>query len=200
MSGWTSGDGAAAGEPWFWPILGLETGRVVGAELVRSTAPAAAAAAAFAHGAPARENWWLLVGPPPGAVRAPSAVAGVRALLSDTALDAARLLLGMTEAELAHAVGNGTAAAITALGVRLAVGISLAGRDAGDAGDVAAVRAAAARAASVGGLAVGVDVESDAQVALAGEAGLGLVQGYWWGSPGSLGKLVHTWARQPVTG
>jgi EAL domain-containing protein (putative c-di-GMP-specific phosphodiesterase class I) len=199
VSGWSNA-GAEAGEPWFWPILELETGRVVGAELVRSIAPASAAAAAFVRGAPACEDWWLLLGPPSGAVLTPSAVAGLRTLLGNAALDAERLVIGVSAAELAQAVGNGAASAVTAMGVRLAVSVSLAGLDPDDPAHIAAVRAVSARATSVGCLVVGMDVESDAQVVVAGEAGLGLVQGYWWGSPGSLGKLVHTWARQPVTG
>lgn len=200
MSGHTTIEEAAASEPCYWPVLEIETGRVVGAGLVGAGAPASVAARAFAVGAAAREGWWLGIGPPHGTLVAPTAVTAVWSLLRDSRLEPDRLVLRIAEDDLADAVGSGAAAAVAAMGVRLAVEISLAGLDRGERADVAAVRATGARVASLGGRAVGVDVESDAQLALAHEAGLGLVQGYGWGSPGSLVKLVHTWARQPVSG
>jgi len=191
---------AAAQEPRYWPVLERETGRVVGAELLRTSAPASVAARSFAFGTPAREDWWLVLGPHPGSVLGPSAATGVRSLLRESGLEPERLVLRVPEVDLAHAVADGTVAAITRSGVRFAVEICLAGLDVARTADVAAVRAAVGRVASVDSLIIGVDVETDAQVALAGECGIGFVQGYGWGSPGSLDKLVHTWARQPVTG
>lgn len=189
MSGRTTIDApVATGEPRYRPVLAIETGRVVGAELLRTTAPAPVTVRTFATEVPVLEDWWLALALHHGAAVSSSAVADVEALLCGTGLAPERLVLRVTEAELALGVSSGAAVPIAALGVRFAVAISLAGLDLGAPADVAAVRALRGRAASLGALAIGVDVESDAEVALAGEAGIGLVQGYRWGSPGLAGQ------------
>ncbi len=223
-------------EPRYWPVFALGSGRVVGAELERtpvaadgwvSGSPApdgsvptlvSIAARSFAFVPAAAEQWWVAVGLRPGQVVATSVVDVVAGLLEDSGLPPDRLLLQVTEAELAHAVGSGAAASLGGLGVRLCVSgsgaaslaalraapvaylqISLAGLSSEPA-DVSVVRSVVALVASLGIGVIGSGVESDDQLVLAGEAGVELLSGYRWGSPGSISKLVATWARQPVSG
>lgn len=206
--------------PRYWPVIQMGTGRVVGAELHASPL-ARVAAQAFAFGPAADEHWWLAVRLRPGQVAAPAAVDAVTDLVRDSGLPPDRLLLEVTEDELARAVGSGSASSIGALGVRFSVTgfsgggpagaalrsapvafvqVSLAGLDPADPADVALLRSAATLAAKLEIEVIGTDVESAAQLELAGTADIGLVQGYWWGSPGSLAKLLSTWGRRSVSG
>jgi EAL domain-containing protein (putative c-di-GMP-specific phosphodiesterase class I) len=56
-----------------------------------------------------------------------------------------------------------------------------------------------ALAGSLGIEVQGCDVEADGQLELASAAGITTVQGYRWGSAGSLSKLIDTWVRLPVS-
>jgi EAL domain-containing protein (putative c-di-GMP-specific phosphodiesterase class I) len=206
------------------PVLERSTGRVVGAELLApSRAPELLrrCAQAFAFGPAADEGWWLAAALPPGDVASPTAARTVAQLLHRSGLSASRLVLSVTVAELDHAVRTGAASDLASLGVRLslagfglhhgavgalhhaAVGslqVSLAGLDRRLPGDLGLLRSVVSLASSCGVAVVGRDVETHEQLELAGEAGVELVTGYWWGSPGSLAKLVATWARQPISG
>lgn len=173
----------------FTPVLELASGRVVGAEVLASEA--VSGANAFAFGPPADEGWWLAA-----AVRP----AQVPALLETSGLPAARLVLTISPLGLTHAVRSGQAASLRRLGVRLIVPIGLGGFVGGDPDDLTRLRTRIAVARSWGAEVVGRDVDTAEQLAVAGDAGVALVSGYWWGSPGSLAKLVGTWARTPVSG
>lgn len=177
------------------------------------------AAQAFAFGAAADEGWWVAAGLRPDQVSTPGATEVVEDLLRSSGLPAERLVLPVAHAELARAVEHGTAAAMGDLGIRFTVvgfgaeawsssvlrevpvasiQVSLAGLQP-DADDLALVRSMVSLAASCGTVVMGRDVDAAEQVALAGDAGVALLEGYWWGSPGSLAKLVGTWARHPLS-
>lgn len=178
------------------------------------------AAQAFAFGAASDEGWWIAAGLRPGQVASPAAADAVAELLGTTGLPARRLVLQVTHHELSHAVRSGAAAALGALGVRFAVSsfmvedwwgtvlraapaasvqVSLVGRSGRSPDDVAHVRSIVQLARSCGTAVVATEVDTDDQLALAGEAGAAYAAGYWWGSPGSLAKLVGTWTRLPVS-
>jgi EAL domain-containing protein (putative c-di-GMP-specific phosphodiesterase class I) len=197
------------GAPEFRPVLDRSTGLVVGAQVTGGDR--AAGAHAFAFGPAADEGWWLSVRDRPAAVPA---------LLAASGLPAERLVLQVTSEDLADAVATGAASELSRLGVRCCVigygaldwsiaalrlapvasiQVSLAGLRRDEPGDVALVRSVVDLAASCGTVVLGSDVDTDDQLALAGAAGVGLVEGYWWGSPGSLAKLVATWARSPFS-
>lgn len=223
MSSSTHHDGDLLGAR-YRPVLERSTGRVVGAELLapaRSPELVRRCAQAFAFGPAADEGWWLAAALPPGEVAAPGSARTVARLLHRSGLSASRLVLSVTVAELDHAVRTGAASELASLGVRLsltgfgvhhgaigalhhaAVGsleVSLAGLDRNVPGDLGLLRSVVSLAGSCGVAVVGRDVETHQQLELAGEAGVELVTGYWWGSPGSLAKLVATWARQPISG
>jgi EAL domain-containing protein (putative c-di-GMP-specific phosphodiesterase class I) len=211
-------------EAWYRPLLDRSSGTVVGAELVppaRSLRLVRAAAQAFAFGPPADERWSLAVALPPGIVAADPGVGAVAELLRRSGLHPDRLVLQVANTELAHAVRTGAASRLAAMGVRLSVAgfgvhhwsiaavrhpavasveVSLAGLDGSEPADVALLRSVVALAGSCEVQVLGRDIESHQQLVLAGEVGLDLVEGYWWGSPGSLAKLVATWARHPISG
>lgn len=217
-------------EPRYRPVLELESGRVVGAELVapwphpdQGSVPrvACTAAHAFAFGPAADEGWWVGIRLRPGQVAAPSSVDAVAVLLRASGLAPRRLVLRLTHTELDHAVSSGSARALGALGVQMSVTgfgtadwspaslraapvssvqVSLTGLDRSDPADVGLVRSVVDIAESCGVAVIGRDVESGDQLRLAADAGVTNVEGYWWGSPGSLSKLLGTWARLPFSG
>lgn len=206
------------------PVVDRSTGRVVGAELlqpIRSSGLVRQAAQAFAFGPAAEEGWWLGAALPAGEVGQPDAADAVGRLLRRSGLPPERLVLQVTNTELAHAVRSGGASRLAALGVRLSVvgfgvhhwsiaavrhtavasvQVSVAGLDRSEPADVALLRSVSALARSCNVEVLGRDIDTDEQLVLAGEAGIELVEGYWWGSPGSLAKLVSTWARLSVSG
>lgn len=176
------------------------------------------AAHAFAFGIAAEEGWWIAAGLRPGQVASPATVDAVVDLLRTSGLPPERLVIQVSHAELAAAVRSGSADELGDLGVRFtvvgfaaedwsgsvlrsapvaSVQVSLAGLRP-DADDVAIVGSLVALAEACGTTVIGRDVDSADLLALAAEAGVPFVEGYWWGSPGSLAKLVGTWARLPV--
>lgn len=182
---------------------------------------ARAAAGAFASGPAAAEGWWVAIRLRFGQVASTSAADVVFSLLRDSRLDPDRLVLQITEAEFAHAVSSGSVAALASLGVRFGIidfgagdvsllalraapiafaQVNLTGLDGSEPADVSALRSVLAIAASLGIHVLGQMVEFDGQLALAGDVGIELVQGYRWGSAGSLPKLLSTWTRQAISG
>jgi predicted signal transduction protein with EAL and GGDEF domain len=178
------------------------------------------AAHAFSFGPAAAERWWVSVLLRPGQVAAVAAVDVVAGLLRDSGLPPERLRIDVTELEVAHAVSSGSAADLAELGVGLSVRdfgggelssaalraapvcslqVSLAGLAPHDEGDRSLLRSVVALAGSLGIEVQGCDVEADGQLELASAAGITTVQGYRWGSAGSLSKLIDTWVRLPVS-
>lgn len=226
----------APAEPSYWPTFELASGRVVGADLVasevvtgsarsaaRTASPsvtALAAARAFAVGAPAQQGWWVGIGLRPGQLLAPSGPVLVADLLAQSALAADRLVLHVTEAELAALSAGDGAEALGAIGVGLSIldlgagalrpdglaramgqvrvaslRVDVSRLDPASGADLRVLAATCTVAHDLGIDVVGLGVETDAHLELVARAGVRLVQGFLWGSEGSVAKLVATWAR-----
>lgn len=208
--------GLAVGAELVAPRLSPDT-RTTGSAAWAGSPPMTTRLAAheFAFGPAADEGWWLAAGLGPDQAAASGAVQVVADLLRSSGLPPERLLLPVTHAELSRAVRSGSARDLARIGVRFTVTdfaavpgssallrsapvasiqVSLLGLG-GDADDRSLIQSIVALAGSCGTEVIGADVETAEQVALAGGAGVNLVRGYWWGSPGPLAKLVNTWGR-----
>lgn len=75
------------------------------------------------------------------------------------------------------------------------VRVGIDGLEPDEPADAAALAELVGDARSLGARVIADGIETDEQVAFIAEAGIGLALGYRWGSPGSLAKLLQTWAR-----
>lgn len=202
--------------PQYQPVFDRGTGALVGAHLLGScdAAPTGALLALALHDlcqpVPTQRGWWVVV--PLQAGELPLLALLLEQLAPQPA--SPRLLVEVADEDLAG-LEPSSVTALAEAGVRLVVAgfssqrssavvrglsvshgvVSLAGCSAADPRDRHALTAVARRAADLGISLVATDVERDEQLELVHAAGIGLVQGYRWGSPGPMDKLVLTWGR-----
>lgn len=202
--------------PQYQPVFDLGTGAMVGAHLLASSdaAPTGALLPLALHDlcqpVPTQRGWWVVVPLQPGELPL------LALLLEQLAPQPAspRLLVEVADQDLAG-LDPSSVTALADAGVRLVVAgfasqpsaavvrglpvshgvVSLTGASAADPRHRAVLTRVARSAADLGISLVAADVERDEQLELVHAAGIGLVQGYRWGSPGPMGKLVLTWGR-----
>lgn len=199
--------GAAAGRAGAGPVVGAALHQLL-QRVVQG----------FASGAPQTHGWWASIAFDEGLVAAPHPVQQMVSLLEEASFPGHRLVVELTERALSRGLANGTVGHLLSAGVQFAlvdfgtgaispselrrvpmayVRVALSGMSAEDSYDLGLVRSVVAAADALGISVLGDGIETDGQLELANQAGIGLVQGYRWGSPGPLSKLSSTWARLP---
>ena len=207
------------------PIVDLATDLIVGVEMRTAAAEPAAVSALVdtvvrelrAAGHPAR-SWWLAVRP----MGLTAEVAVARGALTGALFSGPRWDLGrrpvveVSEQALAAVLRGPLGELRPAPGVRLGlsdlgagvlrpeelrhlplahVRVGIDGLELDDPADAYVLAELVAYAHGLGLEVLADGVETDEQVAFVADAGIGLALGYRWGSPGSVAKLVQTWAR-----
>lgn len=172
----------------------------------------------FALGVAQTNGWWASVAFDRGLVASPEPVQRLASVLERSGFPGQRLVVELTEGALSRGLANGTVDRLGSVGVRFAavdfgagaitpadlrripmayVRVSVGGLSVDDPYDLGLVRSVVAAAEALGITVLGDGIETDEQLELANRSGIGLVQGYRWGSPGPLAKLSSTWARLP---
>lgn len=175
--------------------------------------------AELADPVPVALRWWVSIGFDDGFVASPAPARALVAILERAALPRDRFVVELSEAALSRGVRNGTVAHLAAAGVRFAVAdfgsahlvpsdlrrvpmayvrVPLGGLSVSDPYDVDLIRSVVAAADALAIPVLGDGVERDDQLDLVHQTGIGLVQGYRWGSAGPLAKLIGTWGREGV--
>lgn len=183
---------------WYQPIIDASSGRLVGADAVAfdgdhgtlrpGWGPVAAPLVGsvlrdLSSGPAAVGDWWVRLAHQPDAL--------VDALLR-SAVDPRRIRHAVRARDLA--LGRVRPSTLGAE-LRSVVGVGADLIVADDPADRALVRSVVAVAEQLGVEVVAEGVEGDDEVEAAIAAGISLVQGFRWGSPGSLEKLLATWSR-----
>jgi EAL domain-containing protein (putative c-di-GMP-specific phosphodiesterase class I) len=167
-------------------------------------------------GAAALGAWWVRVPIGPALLVDRPFLARLVGQIDAAGLDRSRFRLGVREADLALAMVAGGLPHLAEAGLALdvhdfgvgvlcpsalrrvpvaSVRVRVHGCDATDRGDQQILRSMVEVATSLGIEVIAVDIDADDELALVHATGVRLVQGYRWGTPGPLAKLLSTWAR-----
>ena len=178
------------------------------------------AARAFTSGTPAQQGWWMGASLRRGQLLARSTPDLIAGLLAHSGLEPERFVVHTTEAELAALGAGGAAGRLGELGIGLSIvdlgagalapasllrvldqvriesiRVDVSALDPAAPLDVDLLAATCEVASQLGVDVIGLGVETDDHLDLVSRAGVGLVQGFRWGSAGPVSKLVDTWAR-----
>jgi EAL domain-containing protein (putative c-di-GMP-specific phosphodiesterase class I) len=161
-------------------------------------------------------RWWVRIGVGAEQLVDRSFVAQLGARADAAGVDRTRLRLGVREPDLALSLVTGRLPHLAEAGIAIDLGafgqgslcpsalrdlpiaslrVQVRGCRADDGADRALVSSLVGASASLGVEVIAERIDADAELVLVHDAGIRLVQGDRWGTPGPLAKVLTTWAR-----
>ncbi len=170
----------------------------------------------FASGPPAVAGWWVTLPLGPEQLGSAAFAEHLAMCFDSAAFPVSRAVIEIHEADVVEGLTNGGIARLMHLGLQFSIAdfgvgavspaqlrelpvafvrVNLKGLSSTEPGDATLLGWLVATADALGIRVLAEGIETDDHLHLVHQAGIGLVQGYRWGTAGTVAKLVSTWAR-----